>query len=69
MTIECCDLCKKPMCNYTDRNGHYWEGISFQSKKYKRRLSAFGDSWTEYLSICGCCRAEIAKKRSEDGKN
>jgi len=66
MIVECCDLCKERMCNYTDKDGHYWEGISFRAKKYKRRLSAFGDSWTEYLSICGKCRAEIAKRRREE---
>lgn len=66
MTVECCDLCKKQMCDYTDKSGRYWEGISFRSKKYKRRFSFMFDTWTEYLSICGRCRAEIANKRSED---
>lgn len=65
MTVEYCDLCKKPMCNYTDKNGVYWEGITFQQKKYKRRISFMFDTRTEYLSICGRCRAEIANKRSE----
>lgn len=68
MIRECCDLCKEPMCDYTDKNGQHWEGISFQEKKYKRRICFMGDAWTEYLSICGRCRAEIAKKRSKDGK-
>lgn len=57
MNVEYCDLCKKPMCTYTDSDGRYWEGISFQSKNYRRRIGS--------LSICGRCRAEIAKKRSE----
>ena len=64
--VECCDLCKEPMLNYTDENWRYWEGISFQSKKYRRRFFDITGSWTEYLSICGRCRAEIAKKRSEE---
>ena len=66
MTVECCDLCKEPMCNYTDENGWYWEGISFRSKKYKRSFFDITGSWTEYLSICGRCRAEIAKRRREE---
>lgn len=69
MVVECCDLCKKKMCNYTDDKGVYWEGISFQSKKYRRRVCFMADAWTEYLSICGRCRAEIANKRSEDECN
>ena len=64
--VECCDLCKEPMCNYTDKNGRCWEGISFQSRKYRRRFFDITGSWTEYLSICGRCRAEIAKRRSEE---
>lgn len=65
MIIECCDLCKKPMCSYTDKNGNYWESISFQSKKYRRKVIFMNDAWTEYLSICGRCRAEIASRRSK----
>ena len=64
--VECCDLCKEPMLNYTDENGRYWEGISFRSKKYKRRFFDITGSSTEYLSICGRCRAEIAKRRREE---
>ena len=66
MIQECCDFCKKPMCDYRDKSGNYWEGISFKSKKYKRRIRFIGDGWTKYLSICGRCRAELAKKRDED---
>lgn len=61
MKIECCDLCKRPMCNYIDRSGRYWEGISFKTKKYKRI-----GTWAGYLSICGRCRAELANKRDEN---
>ena len=65
MMLECCDFCKKPMCSYTDNSGKYWESISFRTKKYKREVTFMFDTWTEYLSICGRCRAEIAKKRGE----
>ena len=61
MIVECCDLCKRPMCDYRDKNGNYWEGISFKTKKYKQI-----GTWAKYLSICGRCRAELAKKRDEE---
>lgn len=64
MVIYCCDLCKQPLGSewYEDENGKRWDTISFRQKKYKRKMFCFDDSWTEYLTICGRCRAELAKR-------
>ena len=63
MVIYCCDLCKQPLeGSYKDENGKIWSNISFQQKKYRRKMCCFNDSWTEYLTICGRCRAELAKR-------
>ena len=64
MKIECCDLCKKPLRGiYQDDNGTIWDDISFQEKVF-----FMTDSWTEYLSICGHCRAELAKIRVKENR-
>lgn len=57
-TLEICDICNKPMYkgSFIDQNGHLWDGISFQEKQFRTKKCSFGDSWTEYLSICGHCR-------------
>ena len=60
--IQCCDICEKPISGlYTDANGKTWRSISFQQKRYRRKMFFMFDSWTEYLSICGRCRAQLAK--------
>ena len=71
MRIECCDICKKKMCDFTDKNGEYWPGVSFQAKRYRRKVLFMADGWTEYLSICGRCRSKLAALTGEesDGKN
>ena len=70
MNIECCDLCEKPLRgSYQDDNGTIWDDISFQEKKYRRKVFFMTDSWTEYLSICGHCRAELAKIRVKETQN
>lgn len=70
MTLYCCDLCEQPLRgSYTDENGKIWDDISFQEKRYKRRICFMTDTWTEYLSICGYCRAEIANRRKVEDKD
>lgn len=70
MIINCCDLCKQPLRgSYADKNGKLWDDISFQEKRYRRKVCFMFDSWTEYLSICGHCRAELAaRKLNDEGK-
>ena len=73
MTIELCDICGQPLGKtYTDEYGKTWDNISFQEKKYraKKWVPAFswpaGSSWTEYLSVCGKCRAALAKRNGKE---
>ena len=67
MTIEICDICGQPMVDvFTDENGKMWGSVSFREKKYRVKKCFFGDSWTEYLSICGRCRAELAKRHRKE---
>lgn len=65
MLKDCCDICGEEVISYTDENGKCWDGISFQEAKYRRKICFLTDSWTEYLSVCGSCRAELAKKRRD----
>lgn len=58
MIVECCDVCKHPLGEvYEDEHGKRWSDISFREKIYR--------TWTEYISVCGRCRAEIAKRKKE----
>lgn len=65
MEITCCDICKKPLNHmaYKDSEGNKWESISFREHKYSRSRYFFftGTYKTEYLSVCGYCRSELAK--------
>lgn len=65
--IEICDICGKPLGNgsHMDASGHLWPDISMEEKKYRSRAGFMGSTWTKYLSICGHCRAQLAKYDEE----
>lgn len=66
MRVTCCDICCKPLTNipYVDRNGKKWRDITFEEHKYSRKIFSFVTSSfeKEYLSVCGYCRSELAKR-------
>jgi hypothetical protein len=66
MIIQCCDICKKPEVTFRDKHGNVWGSISFQEKKYRRKVFFFADTWTEYITVCGRCRAALAKAREKE---
>lgn len=64
MEVTCCDICGKPLQGgYKDCNNKKWRDISFKEHKYSRTIFSFVRSSykTEYLSICGYCRSELAR--------
>lgn len=65
--INTCDICGQPLrSSFTDASGKLWDDVSFQQKRYRRKVCFMHDSWTEYLSICGHCRYELAKRKIAD---
>ena len=62
--IRTCDICGLPISgSFIDKDGKIWDDVSFQAKKYRTKKCFAFDSWTEYLSICGHCRCELARRR------
>ena len=65
MIVTYCDICRKPIENYREPSGKIWASVSFQEKKYRRRVCFFADTWTEYMSVCGFCRKALSDAREE----
>lgn len=71
MQVICCDICRKPLTRkgYKDQDGKDWRDISFRERKYSTRIFSFVKSAfdTEYISVCGYCRSELAKHNPREG--
>lgn len=61
MQIELCDICGQPLITFVD-NGERFEPIYMKQKT--ARKSVWWHKW-EFMSICGECRAMLARKRKE----
>lgn len=61
MQIELCDICGQPLITFTD-NGQKFEPIYMKQQKAMKLFGIW--SW-EPMSICGECRAMLARKRKE----
>lgn len=64
MKIELCDICEQPLITYID-NGYEYEPIHMKQKMAKKFVLRCGIGGWESMSICGECRAMLAKKRKE----
>ena len=60
MQIELCDICGQPLITFTD-NGHKYEPIRMKQATAQKLVLWH---W-EPMSICGECRAMLARKRKE----
>lgn len=61
MQVELCDICEQPLITFTD-NGHVYEPIHME--QMMARKFVWWHKW-EPMSICGKCRAILARKRKE----
>ena len=64
MQIELCDICGQRLMTYTD-NGHEYEPIHMKQKTAKKLVLLHGIEIWEPMSICGECRAMLARAREE----
>ena len=62
MKIELCDICKQPLITFFD-NGEEFEPIQMKQRTAKKLVPSFW-MW-ENMSICGQCRAMLARKRKD----
>lgn len=68
MQIELCDICGQRLMTYID-NGHEYEPIHMKQKTAKKFVLLRGIEVWEPMSICGECRATLARAREEQQKN
>lgn len=61
MQIELCDICEQPLITFVD-NGHAYEPIRMKQKTAQKFVWWHIPKW-EPMSICGECRAMLARKR------
>ena len=64
MQIELCDICGQRLITFVD-NGYEYEPIHMKQKTAKKFVLLRGIGTWEPMSICGECRAMLARAREE----
>lgn len=64
MKVELCDICGQRLMTYI-KNGQEYEPIHMKQKTAKKFVLTHGIGTWEPMSICGECRAMLARAREE----